>query len=192
MLARTTSAHPLVLLAKARLAYLTGDYARALANTRDVLRAKVVTDRVRLNALLLRAAAVTLAEGTLASLSLWEESCKTAQRMGDPLLPFAVIGSTQRDDAATRIPLLAEIVERCSDRGVHYIFPERVSVINLTQREHAILEKLADDVSVASIARAHFVSEATIKTQMRSLYAKLDAHSRDEAVAAAQAAGIIE
>jgi LuxR family maltose regulon positive regulatory protein len=112
--------------------------------------------------------------------------------MGDPLLPFAVIGSTHRDEAAKRIPRLAEIIERCSDRAVPYLLPEHVSVINLTEREHAILEKLAENVSVASIARAHYVSEATIKTQMRSLYAKLDAHSRDEAVAAAQTAGIIE
>lgn len=193
LLTRTTSQHPLVQLAKARLAFLSGDTARALTATRDVLRAKALTDRVRLNALLLRAAAVSQEEGTKASLELWEEACKMTQRMGSPLLPFAVIGTRHRDQAAQHIPALAEIIEQCQDHGVTAdLFPEHISVINLTEREHAILEKLADDVSVASIARAHFVSEATIKTQMRSLYAKLDAHSRDEAVAAAQAAGIIE
>jgi len=193
LLLRTTSTHPLVLLARARLAHLTGDNAGALAGTRDVLRAKGATDRVRLNALLLRAAVAAQNEGTRASLALWEESCKMAQRLGDPLLPFAVIGARHLHWAAKHIPAIADIIERCHDRGVtDDVFPEHVSVINLTEREHAILEKLADDISVASIARAHFVSEATIKTQMRSLYAKLDAHSRDEAVAAAQTAGIIE
>lgn len=193
LLLRTTSTHPLVLLAKARLAHLTGDNARAMAGTRDVLRAKGATDRVRLNALLLRAAVAAQKEGTRASLALWEESCKMARRLGDPLLPFAVIGARHLDQAAEHIPAIAEIIKRCQDRGVtDDVFPERISVINLTERENAILEKLADDVSVASIARAHFVSEATIKTQMRSLYAKLDAHSRDDAVAAAQTAGIIE
>lgn len=193
LLARTVSVSPLVLLAKARLAHLTGNHARALALTRDVLRAKAVTDRVRLNALLLRAAIVAQETGTRSSLPLWEESCKMARRMGGPLLPFAIIGSRYRDEVAMQIPALAGIIERCRDRGVTTdVFPELISVINLTEREQAVLEKLAEGASAASIARSHFVSEATVKTQMRSLYAKLNAHSRDEAVAAAQVSGLIE
>ncbi len=191
LLMKTESKHPAIQLARARLEFLTGESERAAALTRDVLRSRHITDRVRLDALVLRASAVAREEGTDSSMALWREACTVASRMGSPLLPFAMADAAQRDSAAARLDALAEIVRRCRERGVDALFPERVAVINLTAREHEVLEKLALDIPIMVIARIHYVSEATIRTQIRSLYGKLAVHSRDEAVVVAEAEGLL-
>ncbi|GAB3598315.1 LuxR C-terminal-related transcriptional regulator [Microbacterium tumbae] len=191
VLTRTNSVHPMIQLARARLDWLTGDIAGALSVTREILRTRHVTDRVRLETLILRATLLERAGNPNKSRSRWIEACTMAQRMGDPLLPFALTHAGSRDAPARDIPELAQVLERLRRARIPEIFPGSLEIIRLTERELAVLEKLADDVSVAAIARLHFVSEATVKSQMRSLYAKLGAHSRIEAVNAAQSAGII-
>jgi DNA-binding NarL/FixJ family response regulator len=61
----------------------------------------------------------------------------------------------------------------------------------LTRREHEVLLRLAEGCSNADIARRHFVSENTVKTQVRQICAKLDARSRLEAVARARTLGLL-
>ncbi|GAB3597176.1 response regulator transcription factor [Microbacterium tumbae] len=70
-------------------------------------------------------------------------------------------------------------------------FPDELAIITLTERELAMLQMLARDLPVAVIARSSFVSETTVKTHLRAVYKKLGAHSRDEAVVAARAAGLV-
>lgn len=60
---------------------------------------------------------------------------------------------------------------------------------SLTPRERDVLAALAEGQSAAAIARATFVSEATVRSQIRSVLAKLDVNSQLEAVAAARRAG---
>ena len=55
----------------------------------------------------------------------------------------------------------------------------------LSVRERVVLAELAED-----IARRLFVSRNTVKTQVRSVYRKIGASTRAEAVAWAEAAGI--
>lgn len=61
----------------------------------------------------------------------------------------------------------------------------------LSPREHEVLLRLAEGCSNADIARRHFVSENTVKTQVRQICAKLDARSRLQAVARAREAGLL-
>lgn len=61
----------------------------------------------------------------------------------------------------------------------------------LSPREHEVLLRLAEGCSNADIARRHFVSENTVKTQVRQICAKLEARSRLQAVARARELGLL-
>ncbi|WP_284253491.1 LuxR family transcriptional regulator [Pseudolysinimonas kribbensis] len=64
--------------------------------------------------------------------------------------------------------------------------------VALTRRETEVLEKLSTNASQADIARALSVSTNTVKSQVRSLYRKLGASQRDEALRAAYLQGLLE
>lgn len=67
-----------------------------------------------------------------------------------------------------------------------------VSTPRLTRREREILNAMVFIESRADLATHLFVSVNTVKTQMRSLYAKLDVSTREEALEKALAYGLIE
>ncbi len=67
----------------------------------------------------------------------------------------------------------------------------RANGIELTRRERVILGVLARESSITTIASELFVSPNTVKTQLRSLYQKLGAHHREEAVAIAVGLGLL-
>jgi DNA-binding CsgD family transcriptional regulator len=62
---------------------------------------------------------------------------------------------------------------------------------DLTRREREVLQRLAEGCSNSEIAARHFVSENTVKTQVRQICAKLDARSRLHAVARAREVGLL-
>ncbi len=62
---------------------------------------------------------------------------------------------------------------------------------SLTQRERAVLSLLASDRTRAQIANELFVSENTIKSQLRSLFRKLDVDTRADAVIVAHRRGLL-
>jgi DNA-binding NarL/FixJ family response regulator len=66
------------------------------------------------------------------------------------------------------------------------------SEVHLSPRETEILTMLADGYENKQVARRLGISEATVKTHLRSLYQKLDAAGRAEAVATAMRLGIFE
>jgi DNA-binding NarL/FixJ family response regulator len=59
----------------------------------------------------------------------------------------------------------------------------------LTQREAAVFGMLCSGLTVERIALDSFVSEATVRSQVRAILSKLDVHSQLEAVAKASRAG---
>lgn len=69
---------------------------------------------------------------------------------------------------------------------------ERQKVLaSLTRRELEVLGLLADGANTAAIAVKFHISPVTVKTHIRSLLAKLSSHSQLQAVARAQALGIL-
>lgn len=52
----------------------------------------------------------------------------------------------------------------------------------LTNREHRVLTELAQGHSPQEIARSLVVSVATVRSQLQSVYRKLGASNRDEAI----------
>lgn len=72
------------------------------------------------------------------------------------------------------------LLDRMRDRGTA-----------LSPRETEILQLVADGLSNEQISRRLFLSQATVKSHLVHVYAKLRVNSRTAAVAAAQAQGLI-
>lgn len=69
---------------------------------------------------------------------------------------------------------------------------ERVSGQTLSAREIEVLQRIAAGKSNKEIGAELFISEGTVKTHVKSIFAKLDVVSRTEAVAAATRRGLIQ
>jgi len=61
----------------------------------------------------------------------------------------------------------------------------------LSERELAVLRFLPTNLSANEIGGELYLSVHTVKTHMRRLYAKLDVHTRAEAVARGRALGLL-
>ena len=61
---------------------------------------------------------------------------------------------------------------------------------DLSQRELQILTQLHKAAPVAELASSLFITQATLKTHLSSIYRKLDVHSRLQAVEKARVAGL--
>lgn len=66
-----------------------------------------------------------------------------------------------------------------------------LAAVDLTAREAAVLRELEATGNAAAIAAVLFVSVNTVKSQLRSLYRKLGASSRNEALSAARHYGLL-
>jgi LuxR family transcriptional regulator, transcriptional regulator of spore coat protein len=62
---------------------------------------------------------------------------------------------------------------------------------SLSRRERMILAHLALPVTLNQIATSLFVSRNTVKTQVRSIYRKLEVNDRESAVRAGRARGLV-
>jgi LuxR family maltose regulon positive regulatory protein len=71
-----------------------------------------------------------------------------------------------------------------SPRGSAYREP-------LTRKEIRVLQLLAEGYSNSAMAEKLFVSDSTVRTHLRNINAKLDAHNRTQAVAMARRSGLI-
>jgi DNA-binding NarL/FixJ family response regulator len=71
----------------------------------------------------------------------------------------------------------------------HTVEDRRSRLENLTPREREVLEKLREGIPVREIARASVVSEATVRTQVKSILAKLGVTSQLAAVGLAHSSG---
>ncbi len=112
-------------------------------------------------------------------------------------LPFLISGndlgqliSTRTEAGTADVPFVADLMVRMNapatvgHRHAHVFVP-------LTQRESNILPYLASTLSVKEIAANLYISTNTVKTHQRSIYGKLGAEGRREAVAHARELGLL-
>jgi DNA-binding CsgD family transcriptional regulator len=113
------------------------------------------------------------------------------------LVTVCMFSLNERDFAATWgiTPLAARTKEGAEESGAvtlaavmgpHEEFAWRLARVarhfGLTHREEDVLALLAQNQSVAQIEKTLFISHGTAKGHIRHIYAKLDIHSRDEAI----------
>jgi two-component system NarL family response regulator len=91
---------------------------------------------------------------------------------------FRCIRAVHRGEAYLQSKIAAKVAVRVQEQA-------------LTDREVQILGLLAEGKSNKAIAQALFISESTVKSHLKSLFAKLDATSRAEAIALAARRGLV-
>jgi LuxR family maltose regulon positive regulatory protein len=174
---------------RAKLRLLTGQPADAAAEATAALWREDLAPRIRMEALAVVSAA-----------HLQLDDAATAARELAELVGLV-------DHYGNRRPLLAlpraALLELVAESGVRprdlddlalHSLPDLhavpVELVALSKREHEVLLALAEGLDPAEIAGRWVVSIATVRSQIHSVYRKLGAHSRREALTRAQAWGL--
>jgi LuxR family maltose regulon positive regulatory protein len=152
-------------------------------------------------------ATVLLADGRLRSdADGVEQALALARRGGAPLEVAAVqlaLGELRRDPATLREARTA--AERCEEPGElparieaaelalrgRRPGPRRAIAGDLSERELAVLRLMPSSSSLREIGVSLYLSQNTIKTHTRSIYRKLGATTRDEAVSRGRELGLL-
>ena len=129
-----------------------------------------------------------------------EEAVERALDLAEPdtlILPFIYVDSREPLEQHPRYrtahgAFIAEILDAVSGRPAR-ADPEAVVPLDepLSDAELRVLRFLPTNLSAEAIANEIFVSVNTVKTHMRHIYAKLDVHSRIEAVERARRLGLM-
>ena len=109
--------------------------------------------------------------------------------------PPAQLVAAIRATAAGEAQLAPAIVQRMVEEFVRRPAPGRTrptALDQLTDRETEVLKLLARGLSNAEIATTLFLSEATIRTHVSRILAKLDLRDRTQAVVAAYESGLVQ
>ena len=137
-------------------------------------------------------ARVLIVSGTTDRLRLAETVEQGAVGFLSKLAPFDLLLNTVLDvvaqrpvlSTARRYELMAELLSSRAARG-----RDLAPFTTLTPRERSVLVALAQGQRVETIARLAVVSEATVRSQIRAVLAKLCVNSQLEAVALAWTVG---
>ncbi|MEZ7240318.1 LuxR C-terminal-related transcriptional regulator [Rhodococcus sp. GXMU-t2271] len=171
--------HPILVVPDARVDLLGGNPGRAVKKLARVSWPDCGFPRAHLEALLLEAAAQLDLGNPRAAAVCWERACTLARTLGNRRA-FTTVPDRHRRE-----------LEACSGIAVPggpvgAVFPDEVARVELSPREQQVLALLADGCPQSEIARLLFVSPNTVKTQLRSIYRKLGAHTRVEAITRAR------
>ena len=185
----STPSHTVCFEAQRAAAHLALGDERAALDATDVCLALGAEHCPRTLAIVLvrRAVARDRLEQPDAADALFDEACGLALHTGDLIAPFVTIPHAQlaplenrlrdrRPDLAARISAAIEPLRLRDSR------PPRQALPALTPRERSVAMALRDDKTYAELAHQFTVSINTIKSQLRSLYAKLGVSSRSQAV----------
>lgn len=178
--------HPMARVAAARACLLSGDPTTALEHCRQLTGRRPQHTRIRVEALLIEAAALLHIADEQRARGPWDRAVALAENTG-LVRPFAGVPPAERR-------LLSSLGAPAPGPALHWgsdIFPAPVTPVTLTKREAAVLAALNTHGNAAQIAETLFVSPNTVKSQLRTLYRKLGAHSRDEAMEAARLRGLL-
>ncbi len=178
--------HQLIRVSQAKLALHEHAYDEVVRHASRVLDSRALTQRYAMECQVLLAAAYHATRQAGRAGEAFDAAVRLAQQTGQRR-PFVLMGRH------------AFVALAASDGDVLRLWPGRHGaeppVIEsrgsnaLTSRELEILEALADHPGPVGIAQALGLSTNTVKTQLRSVYRKLDVSNRAEALAAARRQG---
>lgn len=180
------AAYPWTLTSVARLRQRIGDNNAALDLCQQFGWTLESYPRAQMELLLVQAVAQwELGQIQLAT-QAWSEACKIADQTG-LLRPFSTIAASDialLDNAATTGSQTLAVFRK--GPGVES-YPKALHIVTLTDREHTVLSLLRQEMTQVAMAKTLYVSLNTIKSQIRGIYRKLNAHNRDDALRRAHA-----
>jgi DNA-binding NarL/FixJ family response regulator len=109
--------------------------------------------------------------------------------------PPSQLAEAVRTVAAGEALLAPAVTRRMVERWVRRPAPDAAASAalgRLTEREHEVLLQVAAGLSNAEVAKALFLSEATVKTHVTRMLAKLGLRDRVQAVVFAYEHGLVE
>ncbi|RDI24849.1 LuxR family maltose regulon positive regulatory protein [Rhodococcus sp. AG1013] len=187
---KTPGRGPWTSMARARMNLSSGHPAAALA---DCVR-PTVTDcahpRIRMESALVQAAAHLELSHEPQAQAMLQRAVALFDQTG-LVRPFASLPVGRIAQMSTLGVALPEKWLAAVPPPESGVFPDRIRLVDLSDRESAVLNVLASTSSVAEIATTLFVSQNTVKTQLRSVYRKLGVHSRADALLTAARLGLI-
>ncbi|MBK8065665.1 MAG: response regulator transcription factor [Betaproteobacteria bacterium] len=103
----------------------------------------------------------------------------------------AAIHAVHAGESPISPALARHLLRRCIGMAPANPEPHPAYAGLLSPREVEILESIARGESLAEIGRALYISPHTVKTHVKNIYRKLEAHSRPQAVQLAKQRGLI-
>lgn len=182
--------HPLLRVSRARLALLTGELAVALRLAADSTWQREAKVAHRLDMLLIHAVAAHRGGDNGAAGDALQQAVDIA-RSSAALRPFTTVPRADLDELASTVPAAAALLAAPPLATARDTYPATITQVRLTQRERRVLEHLAAGLTVQQTATALVVSYNTVKTQISSVYRKLGATHRTDAVARAHQWGLL-
>ncbi|WP_152204780.1 helix-turn-helix transcriptional regulator [Georgenia thermotolerans] len=181
---------PFVGAARARVALYAGEHELALRLSARAPELAAVCPRPAVELSLVRAvAAHRTGRPQLAGEAL-DLATSLAESTGI-LRPFLLVPRADLEQVAAAVPRARALLARPELAVRSEAMPTPSRPVNLSRSELRVLVELSSGRPVTHVARRLFVSESTVKTQVRSIYRKLDVHSRAEALGRARALGIL-
>ncbi|WP_426247229.1 LuxR C-terminal-related transcriptional regulator [Nocardioides sp. LHG3406-4] len=182
--------HPLLRVARARLALLSDQPDVAMQLSQGSRWERIATARDRLEMLVLR----SVAAGRTGDPGVAEAALSRAVDLGranGSLRAFANVPRAELAAIAERVPAARDLLHKDPLETQPDLFPSAIQLIELTKREQQVLEQLATPLTIPQIAQASVLSYNTVRFQQRNLYKKLGTSDRAEAIARARQWGLL-
>lgn len=182
--------HPVVRVARARAALLAGEPKEALADCAILAKKYGGYTRVRLDALVVETLSLVETGELARAVATWNRAMTLAEDTGC-IRPLAMLDADTLD---VLIPLGGRPLESghpALAHGQRPVFKRKAMWVELSAREESVLGHLHSAHTISEIAQIHFVSPNTVKSQLRTLYRKLGASNRQEAIEQARRRGLI-
>lgn len=179
------STHPATAPVRARVQLHAGDAVDALRIVEHYVNDVRCTDRDSIELALVGATACLAIEAYDKAASYLDRALARSTLTG-LLRPFATLPANAFVELRSINPGVPELSAGSTAALAPTISP------SLTERELSVLRSLDSTATIQQISTQHFVSGNTIKSQLRSIYRKLGARSRHQAVHRARTLGLLD
>ncbi len=179
--------HPALAAPELRLSLLAGDLDKAVRNAPIERSEDAMSRQVQAELLMIRAAALLRADQQGDAVRSLRDALAGIRTSGS----MSALAAIPQRDLVLLFEQLPAPPAWINLRAVPEVFPSHVEMLRLTDRERLVLAHIARGLTTRQTADALFVSYNTVKSQLRSLYGKLGASSRNEVIDIARRRGLI-
>jgi DNA-binding CsgD family transcriptional regulator len=176
---------------QAKLWLSTGQYVRAIHGAMAAASDESLGNRDRASLLFIAAAS----ELELGAFELAGDFFRTARRIADSnglLGTYTMLSRAHRDRLFELTEGSLDPARQARVDAVADVYPDGQTFVSLSGRERDVLQALADHESHKSVAEELFISVATARTHIQTLYSKLGVTGRIPAIGRAVELGLLD